>query len=593
MQQTKYLVLFSGFGGDGRLARATPASLLLGVALLLGSCVEAVFFTPLPPTVPAHRLPMNNAYLGSVRAVSSRPHLLRPTFVWEPSTSAAPGPIHYELQLSKDPDFKIDVITIETFETRYQHDTDLSVSHEPPVGARYFWHVRACQGTNCSDYARRWYANVGRTVTDYNGDGYSDLAIGAPGSDYLAPNAGRVLVLFGKGNTYLPSLDTSLGTLAELSPHRRAGASIRSAGDVNGDGYADLIWGIAGESNLQNGRGYLYLGGRGPALESTPNVTFALENPIQGFAGKAGGVGDLNGDGFDDLFILTEQGTRASAKVYIYYGEPGSSINNTPYGFFEAPQSFSDVSGAGDINGDGYADIIAGYPSDATRGRETGAAYLYLGSKDKTIDSQVDVVLPGRASYDAFGGSVAAAGDVNSDGLSDVLVASISVDDTGDYPIGRVSLFYGGRTFDYQADSTLTISVGHNYFESILRGIGDVDGDGYDDVLIGAPHSDPQAGPDGGRAFLYLGGSNFKEEPHTYFEGMISSAFLGRAAAGGDFNGDGLSDIVIGSPGTTNSEGIVLVYKGTESRAFQNLLYDLVGDVGDLFGEGIAGGVSR
>jgi hypothetical protein len=127
-------------------------------ALGSASCVSSTDYTPLPPSVPKLRLPRNDVYEGSVITGS-----LRPKFVWEASTANTSGAITYELQLSADPKLEADVTTVTIAEPSYQSDAALPVSTVPPVGRRYYWRVRACLATTCSEFSPTWWVNLGRS----------------------------------------------------------------------------------------------------------------------------------------------------------------------------------------------------------------------------------------------------------------------------------------------------------------------------------------------------------------------------------------------------------------------------------------------
>jgi FG-GAP-like repeat len=173
--------------------------------------------------------PKNDAYLGSV--VTGR---LQPKFVWEPSV-VADGEIGYELQYSSDIEFTADVVKIQTSQLSYQPDKALDVSAIPPVGRRYFWRVRACVGDSCSTYSRAWWVNLGRSVKDFNGDGYDDVIVGSHTSLNENGSPGRAFVyLGGSGNAFNAIADA---TLADQASESWFGYSVGSAGDFNGDGF--------------------------------------------------------------------------------------------------------------------------------------------------------------------------------------------------------------------------------------------------------------------------------------------------------------------------------------------------------------------
>jgi FG-GAP repeat len=560
--------------------------MLIALSIQCG-CVESLSFTPTPPTVPALRLPMNNAYLGSVHSSD-----LRPKFVWEPSTAESSGEIRYELQFSTDSTFPAsDVTTIETFETSYQPPAALPVSLVAPVGARYFWHVRACLRNSCSDYARPWYANVGRVINDYNCDGYSDLAVGSPGDDSFYPDAGRVRVYFGNKESIVDNMaDGLLGGYNELDMDGRAGDTIAAVGDLNGDGCADLVWSIPANPPITTaGHVFLFSGSPGTTFDGLPDTELSSGEASDGYGRAAAGVGDLNGDNFDDFYVLTLKGAT------IYHGEAGIRNDTSSDGILETAERFSMVKGAGDINGDGAADLIAGEEFALVDGVITGAAYVYLGVPGDGVDSGSRFTLNGRGYHDLFGATVASAGDVNGDGFSDVLAANVRDADNGRGQSGSVDLFLGGKgNFDVKPDVTLSGTISNDYFGGAMLGVGDVNGDGFGDVLIGAPQSDIDQVDKfrAGKAYLHLGGHEklLSQQADATFEGSTQSGYLGRKVSAGDFNGDGVNDIAISVPGYSSDMGRLDIFLGAEQVGFDSLVdVTLTGiAAGDSFGQGLA-----
>jgi hypothetical protein len=554
------------------------SSLVPTLAMLcaLGACIESTSYTPEPPSVPAPRLPMNNAYVGSVHTGP-----LRPLFRWEPATAKASGMISYQLQLSPDSKFETDVTSIETAETSYQPEADLPVSLAPPVGARYFWRLRSCLRGACSEYSRPWYVNLGRVIKDYNGDGYSDLAVGASGSDSFYTDAGRVLVYLGGPVGLVDGRpDVLLGGYDELRTGGNEGRTVQSAGDVNGDGFADLIWSMLGTDSSPIGHAYLFLGGTVGAFDGVTDTIFSDGIEQIGFGIAAGPLGDVNGDGFGDLYVIS---TGSNSRTEIFLGNAGMRINARadavlPYG--------TSVAAAGDVNGDGLADVAIGNMADSTGGESAGAAYLYTGSVGEGVDSKRAAMLVGRGYHDMFGAEVAGVGDVNGDGLSDFAVGNLRNSDTGGGKSGSVELFLGGTTFEGLLSETLMGSLPNDSFGTHIAGVEDVNGDGLSDLLIGAAEARP-----GGRAYLYMGAAGFPRAlaPDATFVGATGNNLGGAVAAAGDVNGDGFADLAIGAYGHASYAGRVDVFLGGAGSSFDSVADStFLGTPNDYFGIGLA-----
>ena len=185
---------------------------------------------------------------------------------------------------------------------------------------------------------------------------------------------------------------------------------------------------------------------------------FTGQNTQDFFGYSVSSAGDVNGDGYDDLIVgAVGNGlaTNNAGKAYIYFG--GRVIDNMPdlilAGTSTGDKFGNSVSTAGDVNGDGYDDVIvAAYYNDAA-GVDAGRAYIYLGGSN--MNSTADVVMTGAAAGDWFGISVSTAGDVNGDGFSDVIVGAWQ-NDAGGTDAGRAYIYFGGASMNNVADIILT-----------------------------------------------------------------------------------------------------------------------------------------
>lgn len=383
---------------------------------------------------------------------------------------------------------------------------------------------------------------------DVNGDGYDDIIVGAHGNDAGGANAGRAYIYFG-GPTMKTAPDVILTGGAAGD---RFGIAVSGAGDVNGDGYADVIVGAdyndAGGNNA--GRAYVYVGG--PRMDRTPDLILTGAAAGDGFGGSVSKAGDVNGDGYGDLIVgasYNDAGGADAGRAYVFFG--GSSLNGV-VDLILTGGSAGDwfglsVSAAGDVNGDGYADIIVGAPRNDVGGTDAGRAYVYHGGS--SMDNVADVTLTGLSAGDGFGISVSGAGDVNGDGYSDVIVGAHG-SDAGGIDAGRAYVYLGGQAFDPTAAVVLTGAAAGDDFGRSIAGAGDVNGDGYDDVIVGAMFN-YAAGFDAGRAYVYFGGARMDNAANVILSGASSGDVLGLSVSGaGDVNGDGYSDILVGAPGS-------------------------------------------
>ncbi len=307
------------------------------------------------------------------------------------------------------------------------------------------------------------------------------------------------------------------------------GSCVASAGDVNNDGYDDVIIGVA----QAFGKAYLYFGGSN--MNNTADIVFT--GPIN-FGFSVANVGDVNDDGYSDILI----GSYSEGKTYLYFG--GITMDNIADLVFSVPNSdFGiSVSGAGDVNSDGYKDIIIG-ARFASSGSffQNGSALIYFGGT--LLDNTPDVTISGSTNVENLGAAVSSAGDVNGDGYSDVIVGAYQFN----IATGRAMIYYGGNLMNNVADVTLTGKQIHDNFGQSVAGAGDINGDGFDDVVVGAYQSDA-GGVDAGSASVFFGGTTMDIVADNFFTGKSSLDGFGCSIATGfDFNDDGYSDFVVGA----------------------------------------------
>ncbi|NLS80206.1 MAG: DNRLRE domain-containing protein [Chloroflexi bacterium] len=402
-------------------------------------------------------------------------------------------------------------------------------------------------------------------VGDVNSDGYADVALGAPDYDMGGlGDAGRVTIYYGSaaGLSATPGL-----TLAGDQAGARFGYSVRGAGDVNGDGYDDLIIGAPDYDHDQGdeGRAYLYLGSA-TGLSAAPAWVVESDRADARLGSAVSGAGDVNGDGYDDIIISAPAYPVAEwgkGRVTVYHGG-ADGLAAVPAWHVDSVGRPLAVAAAGDVNGDGYGDVIIG--SSGAAGSRSGWAGVFRGSADG-LGSTPCWSGEGLI-WSGFGSSVASAGDVDDDGYSDIIVGIHWSVWTQQAAPALAYLYYGsasgpGVTAGWalpaapETLSTSTISV---------AGIGDANGDGYDDVLAGG-ELDTSGPRNQGHASLYLGSAaGPNQEAEWTVAGGLPDVQLGyTVAAAGDVNGDGFADLLVGAPGYFNphaGEGWAGVYLG-------------------------------
>ncbi len=416
------------------------------------------------------------------------------------------------------------------------------------------------------------YANLGRSVGtagDVNGDGFSDVIVGALDYDGGQEDEGRVFVYHGSAS----GLSTTPDWAVESNQASASlGVSAGTAGDVNGDGYDDVIIGAAGYDNgqLDEGRAFVYYGSAG-GLSLTPNWTAESDQELALLGIAVGTAGDVNGDGYDDVIVgahYYDGGEGKEGAAFAWYGSAsGLGANGTPANADWAAESDQAwalfgvaVDTAGDVNDDGYDDVIVGaYWYDNGQDNE-GRAYVYHGSASGlslTPNWTAESNLAGAA----FGGAVGTAGDVNGDGFSDVIVGAPWYGTEE----GRVYVYYGSAAgLAPDPGWTATNDQDYAHLGVSVGTAGDVNDDGYSDIILGAPRYDGDQA-DEGRAFVYYGAATGPgAAPDWMVEGNQAGAELGRSlGTAGDVNGDGYDDVIVGAwlydHGETN-EGAAFVY---------------------------------
>ncbi len=396
---------------------------------------------------------------------------------------------------------------------------------------------------------------------DVNRDGYADLLIAAQGAN----PAGLAYLVLGpvSADGVLSSADARFAGQADGDD---LGDALDGAGDVNADGYDDLVFGApyAGAGGSEAGAAYLVLGPASGELDlSLADAKLSGENAGDRLGDSVAGAGDVNADGYDDLLVgsgYEESGGRYAGATYLLSGpltgEPHLSTASAKL-VGEAKRDFAGetCAGPGDVDGDGYADLLLGVRFHSHSAEDDGAAYLVKGPVSGNLDLRyADAKLIGEAEGDYAGSTVAGAGDCNADGYRDLLVGA-SGEDAGGSSAGAAYLLLGPVSGERQLATADAKLIGEYIGQGVaggasLAGAGDVDADGYDDLLVGAVGED-SAGEYTGAAYLQRGpvtGTIDLSGADVKLEGEGAGDYAGYAVAGvEDVDADGFDDLLVGA----------------------------------------------
>ncbi|MCC7541010.1 MAG: FG-GAP repeat protein [Deltaproteobacteria bacterium] len=468
--------------------------------------------------------------------------------------------------------FAMPELDVEVRDTRFVPEVPLDVETlVRPLGRRYFWRVAACSAAGCSDFSVVRYLDVGRLRDDFDGDGYSDALVGAPNQDVGAvPEAGVVYVFAGSRSGISPDRWVALRnpvTDASLATTARFGHNVASLGDVDGDGFADAIVGaplldsldVLGGTMLDVGAAYLYRGSSDGLVDAPiPIVNPSVMPATAWFGSSVAGPGDLDGDGYADVVVAAhredDEIESEVGRVYLYPGRAGG-IDGTAPQTIPSPLSarlerFGRIlAGHGDFDGDGYVELVSGSPNANTH---RGRAYVFRGGRGP-LRVDPEVTLETTATADGyFGFALGTTGDIDGDGRADLVVGALR----DEFPtmlddVGNLHVYLGGPSglrpeTEVRVPSPTPVVDG---FFGFAVGATELDGDPLADVLVGATG---QGALTEGEVLYFRSTGTISTTPTA----TIAHPFGGHARAGfgaglvvhSDFDGDGHVDVVVGAP---------------------------------------------
>ena len=447
--------------------------------------------------MPRALAPWSNAYASSNR----------PTFRW-----VLPGGTDgAHIEICKSRDCATVVTSADVTGTSFTAPTAL------PAGVLW-WRLRARSGTTMGTAISPAWPFIALqssatlktsfgVISDFDNDGYSDLVIGDDaGND---GGAGAFYTYHGGATGITATVRATASGAASSS----FGFEVASVGDVNGDGFTDLVVGAP-----EAGYAAQYLGSASGIQSGVSRQLTAAGSSRLGQ--MVDGAGDINGDGYADVVVLAS----GSGGAYVFYGSSGG-LPGTPSIALTPPAGATGVSGAGDVNGDGYADLVVSAPS-------ANSVYVYFGGPTGVANAPSQTLSANLTGL-SFGPGISAAGDVNGDGYGDVAV--------GNYTMRAVYVFLGGSA-GLGSTPQVTLTGPGSSFGFSVSGAGDMNGDGRSEIVV--TDFDFSSGSVGWIFPGSAGGAS--SSPAGVVPSVAASGWA--SAGGGDYNNDGFSDAIFTAP---------------------------------------------
>ncbi len=394
---------------------------------------------------------------------------------------------------------------------------------------------------------------------DVDGDGYDDIVVGGPKYDN---DRGRAYLFYGG-----PDIDTTCDLILEGETEGDLFGRTVSCDDIDSDGNDDIVIGAPFYKD-RRGRAYLYWGSERASMDANPDKVFEGKAEEGACFSLSPGpvIYDIDNDGYRDIIISdVRYPGDYTGRVFLYYGNT-KELMDTSYDLIFTSENSGDnfgiAIGCGDVDNDGYADLIIGarfHPGGGIKGDCIGRAYLYYGGSRSNMDAKADEIFDAESLKKNYFGQGIVCLDQNKDGFDDILIGAQGYKERQ----GRVYLFYGDTraNFDTVSDKVFDGEMEFSDYGFVII-CGDIDGDDNDDIVIGADLIRQQVG----RVYLYWGSelSGPSPKPGRIFTGENPGEWFSLKMACGDVNNDGYDDLVIGAKGykAGSEQGRAYLYYG-------------------------------